>query len=436
MSGPRDLPSLTMRAVSHQTGLSEHTLRAWERRYGVPQPHRTAGGHRLYSPRDVELLTWLLAQQATGVSISQAVARWRQLEAEGHDPLRADTVPVAAPAAPHLDALREAWLTAGLAFDERAAEAVLTQAFALYPVETVCLDLLQQGLAAVGERWYRGAASVQQEHFVAALSLRRLEALILSTPPPVRLHRIVVGCAPDEDHLFGPLLLTLLLRRRGWEVVFLSARVPVEGLDATVADTRPALVVLAAEHLPAAASLAEAAHRLQHLGVTVGYGGQIFNRVPPLRCRIPAHFLGESVPEAVQTVEALIAQPPSPAGVVSGADYAAALDHYRERRPVLERQVLDELAGQAGLASHLPTANAFLAEFLAAGLALGDLSLLDADLAWLEGLLVQRGLDPDALRDYLAAYARAASRHLDERAQPLLAWLRDQSGREPRDGRG
>jgi len=170
--------------------------------------------------------------------------------------------------------------------------------------------------------------------------------------------------------------------------------------------------------------------------VAVGYGGQIFNRVPPLRRRIPAHFLGESMPAAVQTVEALIAQPSSPAGAVPGAAYAAALDHYRERRPVLERQVLHELAGQAELTSQLPTANAFLAEYLATGLALGDLSLLDADLAWLEGLLVQRGLAPDAFQDYLAAYTRAASRHLDERAGPLLAWLRDRSDQDQRDGRG
>ncbi|MCA9937221.1 MAG: MerR family DNA-binding transcriptional regulator, partial [Anaerolineales bacterium] len=38
-----------MKVVVQETGLKPDTLRAWERRYGVPSPERTAGGHRLYS---------------------------------------------------------------------------------------------------------------------------------------------------------------------------------------------------------------------------------------------------------------------------------------------------------------------------------------------------------------------------------------------------
>ena len=65
------------------------TLRAWERRYGLPQPERTSGGHRLYSQRDVDTVKWLLARQREGMRIRGAVALWRGLQAEGRDPLRA-----------------------------------------------------------------------------------------------------------------------------------------------------------------------------------------------------------------------------------------------------------------------------------------------------------------------------------------------------------
>lgn len=44
-------------AVSRLTGIPSDTLRVWERRYEVVQPHRTEGGNRLYSQEDIDRLT-------------------------------------------------------------------------------------------------------------------------------------------------------------------------------------------------------------------------------------------------------------------------------------------------------------------------------------------------------------------------------------------
>jgi len=45
-----------------------------------------------------------------------------------------------------------------MAYDEPLAEATLSQAFALYPAESVLVDILQRGLSAIGDAWYAGAA--------------------------------------------------------------------------------------------------------------------------------------------------------------------------------------------------------------------------------------------------------------------------------------
>ncbi len=83
-----------LKAVIHETGLNAETLRAWERRYGLPKPERTAGGHRLYSQHDIQMLNWLSARQKEGLSISRAVELWRTLESNGQDPLqREDQLP-------------------------------------------------------------------------------------------------------------------------------------------------------------------------------------------------------------------------------------------------------------------------------------------------------------------------------------------------------
>ncbi|MDQ3004962.1 MAG: MerR family transcriptional regulator, partial [Chloroflexota bacterium] len=80
-------PAYNLKVVLKETGLAADTLRAWERRYGLPVPQRTAGGHRLYSQRDIETIKWLINRQADGLSISRAVDMYNDLLTSGSDPL-------------------------------------------------------------------------------------------------------------------------------------------------------------------------------------------------------------------------------------------------------------------------------------------------------------------------------------------------------------
>ncbi|GIV84314.1 MAG: hypothetical protein KatS3mg052_1321 [Candidatus Roseilinea sp.] len=80
-----DEPVYNVKAVSHQTGIAAATLRAWERRYGVPSPPRTDSGYRLYSARDIAIIRWLKSQIENGMSVSQAVHLLRSLEAQSTD---------------------------------------------------------------------------------------------------------------------------------------------------------------------------------------------------------------------------------------------------------------------------------------------------------------------------------------------------------------
>ena len=82
-------PIYNLKAVVQETGLKADTLRAWERRYGVPAPQRTESGHRLYSEYDIEVLKWLIVRQEEGMSISRAIELLSRLEEEGKNPLEA-----------------------------------------------------------------------------------------------------------------------------------------------------------------------------------------------------------------------------------------------------------------------------------------------------------------------------------------------------------
>src|SRR5512146_2181039 len=82
-------PAFNLKVVLKETGIAADTLRAWERRYGLPMPQRTEGGHRLYSQRDIEIIRWLMKQQESGLSISRAVDMYNEQLASGSDPLPA-----------------------------------------------------------------------------------------------------------------------------------------------------------------------------------------------------------------------------------------------------------------------------------------------------------------------------------------------------------
>jgi DNA-binding transcriptional MerR regulator/methylmalonyl-CoA mutase cobalamin-binding subunit len=432
MSSPSQTPTFNLKAVVKETGIKPDTLRAWERRYGLPQPERTPGGHRLYSERDIEIVKWLCAHQEQGMRISQAVELWHRLEAEGQDPLQAERVSPPEPLVtepPSVEGvaiaeLRQAWKSACLSFDERVAEQILSQAFALYPVEVVCLELLQKGLSELGDGWYEGEVTVQQEHFASELAMRRLEALVAATPFPTRSERILVACPPQEEHTFSPLLITLLLRRRGWDVLYLGANVPIDRIERAINMARPDLVVLSAQQLHTAATLFEMAQELQKHNVPLVFGGLIFNRVPDVRSRIAGHFLGESVDQVPQAVGQMLASPPPSPVVRPVSDaYQQAAAHYRDDQALIGSQVWRALQSHNIHPDHLTIANTHLRLNIRAALTLGDMDYLGSDIAWTEGLLENYGVPVEWLTLYLQTYRQAAIEHLGERGKLIIDWL-------------
>ncbi len=423
-------PSYNLKVVIRETGINPDTLRAWERRYGLPSPQRTGGGHRLYSQRDLETIKWLMARQAEGMSISSAVKLWREMEKAGQDPLQVMVQPAVTTRDPAqtsggtLVDLRQAWVQACLNFDEGAAEQHLTHAFGLYPPELVCQEIIQKGLVDIGGLWYANQATVQQEHFASALALRRLNTLLASAPAPLRPQQILIGCPPEEEHTFAPLFLALLLRYRGWGVIYLGANVPLARFETVLQTAKPQLVIGTAQTLHTAAKLSEIAHFLRTKQFPLAYGGDVFNRLPVLRGYLPGYFIGESLTEAPKRVEEILTSAlPMASGIVVSDAYQQALSEYREKQGILEGYVWQILRSEGMLPEHLRTVNFQLARDIAAALTFGDMALLDQEIAWTEQLLVNYAVPRSFLKRYLAVYYQVASEHLSRACEPVIEWL-------------
>ena len=412
-------PNYNMNAVVKMTGVKAETIRSWERRYGLPTPERTPSGHRRYSEDDVALISWLSSQQQQGVSISSAVAQWRSTGGQMQAPLSST-----ATGSDRLEALCQQWIAACLDFDRLRAEQVLADAFAMFSPEQVSLGILLRGMVEMGNGWRQGEVTIQQEHFASALTMRRLENLLSSTPPPWRSDKIMLGCAPSDNHTFSPMLLTYLLRRQGWEVVYLGANVPVTAYRETVEQVQPALIILSAQRLHAAAQLIDVHEAIADQPVIFAYGGQIFNYQPELTELVPGEFLGRKMEDVPQQVESLLRTGGNPTMRKPLApDLLALQESFVQRHTLVESTIWQTFLAQESSTKLLSSLNRELFEAIQASLKLGDLNLLSQDPSFLTELLVSYDYTDAYLFTYLYAYRLGLEAHLGSQGQPLIAWL-------------
>lgn len=423
-------PSYNLKVILRETGIKSDTLRAWERRYSLPVPKRTAGGHRLYSQRDLETIKWLQARQEEGLSISRAVQLWRDIEVTHLDPLEvmAVSLPPGEPSLPSVDSdlthFREAWVRACMDFDEVMADQQLTLALSRHAPEQVCLEVIMKGLAQIGQLWYENKATVQQEHIASSMALRRVNALLAAAPPPTRAQTVCLICPPEELHTFPLLLLALMLRYRGWPVAYFGADVPVAQMESVLQVTQPALVVLAAQTLWTAAEALATAQFFVANQVSVAYGGYIFNQLPQLRQYIPGYFLGETMEDAVTTITSILSlRAPMPATTPISPAYQAALAAFDRHRWLLEGHVGQLLQSEGWTKGYLRTVNRHLANDIRAALTFGDITLIDREIDWVSRLLANHEIPQEFLERYLAVYHEVAREYLEGPGAPLIEWL-------------
>lgn len=281
------VPLFNTKAVVQETGVSAATLRAWERRYGVPEPDRTGSNYRLYSEREIALIRWLKERVDAGLTISQAVEFYRRME-DG------DSVKTSLPSVSRADSgmsitsfteSRKRLTHAFLNFDEREAERVLNELFALYTIEDVLSDVIQPTMVTVGDMWHNGEIGVPAEHFASAYIERKIMALMNAQPSNHDAPLVVSGCAPHEQHELGILIFSLFLRRTGLRVLYLGQNVPLVDLQAALETLKPAMVAMSSTTEESAMEMVPISEMIAALPAPrplFAYGGSAFLQTPHL----------------------------------------------------------------------------------------------------------------------------------------------------------
>src|SRR3954454_14544190 len=231
----------TIQQASRLTGVSETSLRAWERRYGVVVDGRPESGYRLYDEEALAAVSAMRRLVAEGWSAAKAA-----------EAVRSGTVP-AAPvlqqlgtggAEPPAVAYLERFLASAARLDTAGIEQCLDGGFALGSFEHVIDTWLFPALEALGEGWARGEIDVAGEHAASHAVHRRLSAAFDAAGSRSRGPSVVVGLPPSARHELGALAFATAIRRRGLDVLYLGADVPVNSWQAAVRHHAPRAAVL------------------------------------------------------------------------------------------------------------------------------------------------------------------------------------------------
>lgn len=218
------MPAIRTNAAAAMLGVSPSTLRSWERRFGFPEPRRTAGGHRQFDLNEIEALRSAF-EETHNVSSAIAVARERG----------------AGPATPAR--LKSAFTR----FSEEEADRIVEESLSVRSVERTVEEVILPGVAALaggdtvsvdgesaeygfGWRWATGWLAAQQR--VAPPAVRSEGVLVFDASRPV-----------DLDALHAQ-ALELVLRRGGMRALTLTVALDPSRVARALRALQPRAVVL------------------------------------------------------------------------------------------------------------------------------------------------------------------------------------------------
>ena len=224
-------PTYTIGTLSGLTGLSPHTIRAWERRYDALSPSRTDSNRRVYHDEDVERLSLLKQVVEAGHSIGQVANlptdQLRSLES-ARKPLvqsLATELLVSDPA-PYLLACRAALSK----MDPEGLEEGLIRGQAALGVlgllDTIVIPLIHE----IETRWLEGSLSVSHEHMASAVLRTYLDQVRRSMPGASTSPRLLVTTPSHQQHEIGALMVAIVAATQAWSVTYLGPNLPAEDI--------------------------------------------------------------------------------------------------------------------------------------------------------------------------------------------------------------
>ncbi|MCG9726596.1 MerR family transcriptional regulator [Vibrio brasiliensis] len=206
-----------IREVSQITGVKPVTLRAWQRRYNLIQPHRTEKGHRIYTERHVALIGEIQSWLSKGVPIGKV-----KNVLEVNDSSEVNELPLAAQLTevPRL-------LEALVALNQTKADSIIGMVLKEYPLDIVEQQFIQPVEKALS--MVRFGSRSLQTGMMRTLMVARLNDILQAENKAAGNKRAALICYESVNDIQSR-LWALKLSQRGLYMVIIDGVDELSGL--------------------------------------------------------------------------------------------------------------------------------------------------------------------------------------------------------------
>lgn len=226
-------------------GIKAHTIRAWEIRYNLVPPKRTATNIRYYDEEDLKILLNIVALNENGYKISKIAQMNKKKIADLVLQLKTDWGNESV----QLINLSNATIK----YDEAAFSKILSSCISELGLTKTMDQVLFPFMKKVGMLWQIGAIDPAHEHFASNLIRDRLIVEIDNLNPPKLgdQKRFLLFLPEAELHETGLLFARYLLKSCGHETLYLGQQIPYTDLKKVIESYKPdyALTVLTSLNL-------------------------------------------------------------------------------------------------------------------------------------------------------------------------------------------
>jgi DNA-binding transcriptional MerR regulator len=217
----------TIKDLENLSGIKAHTIRIWEKRYGVLEPSRTDSNIRYYDVEALKKLLNVTLLYNAGIKISKVA---EMTPAQLQDQVRDHMVRNGGENG-YMDAL----VLSMLNFDQSLFEHTFNKLIAEYSFRHVFLKVFVPLLHNIGIHWQSDSITPAHEHFVSNLIKQKLHLSLERVQQNIPIDHDVtyVLFLPDNEiHELGLLYVHYELMLKGLRSIYLGQSVPMTNLVA------------------------------------------------------------------------------------------------------------------------------------------------------------------------------------------------------------
>lgn len=221
------------------TGIKAHTIRIWEKRYGLLTPARTDTNIRTYSDEDLRKILNVNTLMRGGWKISRiSKLTGQELESQVWNSARSghSTEQV-------YEIYTQALISAALTFDEEWFDNVYADVATRFGLTLTMQHVIGPFLNRIGLMWTVLRMHPGQEHFASNVIRRKLLSAIDRLPGLTTGKKFLLFLPGWEEHEIGLIYAWYLLKSAGHRVIYLGQRVPVEALLQTISTVQPHILL-------------------------------------------------------------------------------------------------------------------------------------------------------------------------------------------------